>query len=138
VLRRFLQRFPQSYRALRYILWSGRFLQQARQSYLEQWRLDQPRLTRQPAAVRFQAEHSNDCWQFDISPSDLKQVEAPLWIEPGRGAPTRTRWPLLSKGRRLENGRRLGTRTPGAGGRGRTGVAAIARGSEESENARAV
>ena len=44
--------------------------------YLERWRLDQPRLTRQPAAVRFQAECSNDCWQFDMSPSDLKQVEA--------------------------------------------------------------
>jgi hypothetical protein len=25
---------------------------------------------------------------FDMSPSDLKQVEAPLWIEPGRGKPT--------------------------------------------------
>jgi hypothetical protein len=39
-------------------------------------------------AVRFQAEHSNDCWQFDLSPSDLKQVPAPLWVEAGRGAPT--------------------------------------------------
>jgi hypothetical protein len=37
--------------------------------------------------VRFQAEHSNDCWQFDLSPSDLKHVEAPLWIEPDRGQP---------------------------------------------------
>ena len=33
--------------------------------YLSLWRLDQPRLSRQPPAVRFQAEHSNDCWQFD-------------------------------------------------------------------------
>ena len=32
--------------------------------YLSLWRLDQPRLSRQPPAVRFQAEHSNDCWQF--------------------------------------------------------------------------
>lgn len=56
--------------------------------YLSHWGLDQPRLTRQPAAVRFQAEHSNDCWQFDLSPSDLKHVEAPLWTEPGRGEPT--------------------------------------------------
>ena len=56
--------------------------------YLNRWKLDQPRLTRQPPAVRFQAEFSNACWQFDMSPSDLKQVEAPLWIEPGRGAPT--------------------------------------------------
>jgi len=56
--------------------------------YLNLWKLDQPRLTRQPPTVRFQAEFSNACWQFDMSPSDLKQVEAPLWIEPGRGAPT--------------------------------------------------
>ena len=56
--------------------------------YLSRWKLDQPRLTRQPPAVRFQAEFSNACWHFDMSPSDLKHVEAPLWIEPGRGAPT--------------------------------------------------
>ncbi len=56
--------------------------------YLSRWHLDQPHLTRQPVAVRFQAEFSNACWQFDLSPSDLKQVEAPLWFEPGRGAPT--------------------------------------------------
>lgn len=56
--------------------------------YLRRWHLDQSRLIRQPPAVRFQAEFSNACWQFDMSPSDLKQVEAPLWIEPGRGAPT--------------------------------------------------
>ena len=37
--------------------------------YLLLWHLDQSRLTREPPAVRFQAEHSNDCWQFDISPS---------------------------------------------------------------------
>ena len=56
--------------------------------YLRRWHLDQPRLTRQPPAVRFQAEFSNACWHFDLSPSDLKQVEAPLWIEPARGTPT--------------------------------------------------
>jgi putative transposase len=33
--------------------------------------LDRERLTREPPAVRFQAEHSNALWQFDISPSDL-------------------------------------------------------------------
>lgn len=57
-------------------------------AYLNRLGLDQTRLTRQPAAVRFQAEHSNDCWQFDLSPSDLKHVEAPLWIEASRGEPT--------------------------------------------------
>jgi hypothetical protein len=56
--------------------------------YLRHWGLDLPRLTRAPPAVRFEAEHSNDGWQFDLSPSDLKQVEAPLWFEPGRGRPT--------------------------------------------------
>ncbi|MDS4057007.1 MAG: IS481 family transposase [Candidatus Contendobacter sp.] len=56
--------------------------------YLRRWHLDQPRLIRQPPAVRFQAEFSNACWHFDLSPSDLKQVEAPLWIEPARGTPT--------------------------------------------------
>lgn len=56
--------------------------------YLSYWKLDQPRLTRQPPAVRFQAELSNACWQFDMSPSELKHVKAPLWIEPNRGAPT--------------------------------------------------
>ncbi|MES2355528.1 MAG: IS481 family transposase [Pseudomonadota bacterium] len=56
--------------------------------YLRRWRLDQPHLTREPPAVRFQAECSNDCWQFDMSPSDLKHVEAPLWMESGRGEPT--------------------------------------------------
>ena len=57
-------------------------------AYLSRLGLDQTRLTRQPPAVRFQAEHSNDCWQFDLSPSDLKHVEAPLWFEAGRGEPT--------------------------------------------------
>ncbi len=48
----------------------------------------QGQLTRPPAAVRFEAEHSNALWQLDLSPSDLKQVETPPWVEPGRGAPT--------------------------------------------------
>jgi hypothetical protein len=45
-------------------------------------------VTRQPAAVRFQAERSNELWHFDMSPSDLKEVPAPLWSVAGRGAPT--------------------------------------------------
>jgi hypothetical protein len=56
--------------------------------YLRQWHLDHPRLTRQPPAVRFEAEHSNDCWQFDMSPSDLKHSETPAWIDPSKGEPT--------------------------------------------------
>jgi hypothetical protein len=56
--------------------------------YLRAWGYDHVRLTRAPAAVRFQARRSNELWQFDMSPSDLKQVKQPLWIEPGRGNPT--------------------------------------------------
>jgi hypothetical protein len=56
--------------------------------YLSLWRLDQPRLLREPPAVRFQAEHSNDCWQFDLSPSDLKRIEKPDWVDPAKGEPT--------------------------------------------------
>ena len=56
--------------------------------YLQQWGLDWHTLRRQPPAVRFQAEHSNEMWQFDISPSDLKQLKVPPWIDAGRGQPT--------------------------------------------------
>jgi hypothetical protein len=56
--------------------------------YLRQFHLDQGRLRRQPPAVRFQAELSNDCWQFDMSPSDLKHIDQPEWIDSARGEPT--------------------------------------------------
>ncbi len=56
--------------------------------YLSLLRLDQPRLLREPPAVRFQAEQSNDCWQFDMSPSDLKHIDKPEWIDPSKGKPT--------------------------------------------------
>jgi hypothetical protein len=56
--------------------------------YLSLLRLDQPRLLREPPAVRFQAEQSNDCWQFDMSPSDLKHIDKPEWIDPSKGQPT--------------------------------------------------
>jgi len=52
------------------------------------WHLDQTRLRRQPPAVRFQAERNNDCWQFDMSPSDLKRIDKPDWIDPEKGEPT--------------------------------------------------
>jgi hypothetical protein len=55
--------------------------------YLNKWGYDRDTLLRQPPAVRFQAEYSNQCWHFDLSPSDLKHVKAPAWIEPGRGHP---------------------------------------------------
>jgi hypothetical protein len=56
--------------------------------YLREWGYDHVRMTRAPAAVRFQARRSNDLWQFDLTTSDLKHVEQPLWFEPGRGNPT--------------------------------------------------
>jgi hypothetical protein len=50
---------------------------------------DHERMVRQPPAVRFQAEHSNALWHFDMSPSDLKQLKAPPWIDADRqGSPT--------------------------------------------------
>lgn len=55
--------------------------------YLKQWGFDQRTLTRHTPAVRFQARHSNECWHFDLSPSDLKQVQQPLWQDPQRGKP---------------------------------------------------
>ena len=50
--------------------------------------LDHARVVRPIAAVRFQAKQSNELWHFDMSPSDLKQIEAPLWVEQDRGKPT--------------------------------------------------
>jgi hypothetical protein len=55
--------------------------------YLKAWGYDHTSMTRQPPAVRFQAENSNDCWHFDLSPSDLKQIKQPKWVQPGRGNP---------------------------------------------------
>jgi hypothetical protein len=56
--------------------------------YLRDWGYDHARMIRAPAAVRFQARRSNELWQFDLSPSDLKEVEKPLGFQPGRGNPT--------------------------------------------------
>ncbi len=43
--------------------------------YLKQWGYDKERLSRQPPAVRFEAEYSNQCWHFDLSSSDLKRLK---------------------------------------------------------------
>jgi hypothetical protein len=56
--------------------------------WLRTWGYDQQRMTRAPAAVRFEAKYSNACWQFDMSPSDLKHIEQPEWVDPKRGKPT--------------------------------------------------
>jgi hypothetical protein len=55
--------------------------------YLKALGYDNERMTRQPPAVRFQAQHSNECWHFDLSTSDLKHVKQPLWVKTGRGNP---------------------------------------------------
>lgn len=34
--------------------------------YLKAWGYDHLTMTRQPPAVRFQAQHSNECWHFDL------------------------------------------------------------------------
>jgi hypothetical protein len=41
--------------------------------YLKRWNLDQKSMGVEPVVVRFQAEESNECWHFDLSPSDFKQ-----------------------------------------------------------------
>lgn len=56
--------------------------------WLRTWGFDQPRMTRATPATRFEARYSNACWQFDISPSDLKHISQPAWIDPKRGLPT--------------------------------------------------
>jgi hypothetical protein len=55
--------------------------------YLKQWGYDRTTLLRPPPAVRFQATASNECWHFDLSPSDLKQLKAPEWMREGTGSP---------------------------------------------------
>src|SRR4029434_1033289 len=56
--------------------------------YLRQWHVDHPRLTRQPPAVRVDAEHSNECWAGDMVTSGLTHIATPAWIDPSKGEPT--------------------------------------------------
>lgn len=56
--------------------------------YLADLRLDARSLDLAPVSMRFQATHSNECWQFDLSPSDLKEIEQQSDLtarEPGMG-----------------------------------------------------
>ncbi len=67
----------------------GRLTASTVNRHLRRLGYDHERMTRQPPAVRFQAEQSNALWHFDMSPSDLKQLKAPPWIDADRqGAPT--------------------------------------------------
>jgi hypothetical protein len=67
----------------------GRLTASTLNRHLNRLGYDHQRMIREPPAVRFQAEHSNALWHFDMSPSDLKQLRAPPWIDPDRpGAPS--------------------------------------------------
>ncbi len=56
--------------------------------YLSLWGYDLRSLDVEPVATRFQAKHSNECWQLDLSPSDLKDLAAwPDWIDSKMGRP---------------------------------------------------
>ena len=55
--------------------------------YLAEWGYDRDKLSRQPPAVRFEAEYSNQCWHFDLSSSDLKRLKNAVELSPGRGKP---------------------------------------------------
>ena len=53
--------------------------------YLKHWGYDRACCCGGP--VRFQADYSNECWHFDLSPSDLKHVKSPVWFQEGAGIP---------------------------------------------------
>ncbi len=56
--------------------------------YLAKWGYDQHMLAVQQPVIHFQASCANECWQFDVSPSDLKALpEPPAWIDARRGRP---------------------------------------------------
>ncbi len=50
--------------------------------YLNKWGYNLQLLSVEPRVNRFQASHSNECWHFDLSPSDLKKLPTwPTWID---------------------------------------------------------
>ncbi|KPA17051.1 integrase, catalytic region [Candidatus Magnetomorum sp. HK-1] len=56
--------------------------------YLKYWGYDYKSLKKKSPSVRFQAQYSNECWQFDLSPSDLKTVQfSPKWLLKRKGNP---------------------------------------------------
>jgi hypothetical protein len=76
--------------------------------YLSAWGYDLRSLDVEPVATRFQAKHSNECWQLDLSPSDLKDLAVwPDWMDPRKGRPQR-RFALRHK----SLGRRFSKDTP--------------------------
>ncbi|WP_208951729.1 DDE-type integrase/transposase/recombinase [Rahnella sp. ChDrAdgB13] len=70
-------------------LMPGRLTASTLNRHMRRLGYDQSRISREPPAVRFQAEHANALWHFDMSPSDLKELETPSWLDPDRqGSPT--------------------------------------------------
>lgn len=56
--------------------------------YLKLWGYNLSALSIEPVSIRFQAKHSNECWHFDLSPSDLKSLEEwPDWVKQKDGRP---------------------------------------------------
>lgn len=69
-------------------LMPGRLTASTLNRHMRRLGYDQSRISREPPAVRFQAEYANALWHFDMSPSDLKELETPPWLDPDRqGAP---------------------------------------------------
>jgi len=56
--------------------------------YMKKWGYTLETLSIEPTSVRFQAKYSNECWHFDLSPSDLKSLdEWPEWIDTKKRKP---------------------------------------------------
>ncbi len=56
--------------------------------YIKRWGYDTHAMTIEPQVVPFQAVYSNDCWQFDFSPSDLKKLKGDKSTRSGEKQPT--------------------------------------------------
>ena len=56
--------------------------------YLKRWGYDTHSMMIEPPSVPFQAVYSNDCWQFDFSPSDLKKLKPNKSNRTGESSPT--------------------------------------------------
>jgi hypothetical protein len=56
----------------------GRLTASTINRHLKRLGYDHERMIRQPPAVRYQTEHSNALWHFDMSPSDLKQLKGQI------------------------------------------------------------
>jgi predicted DNA-binding transcriptional regulator AlpA len=69
---------------------AGRLTPSTLNRHMRRLGFDRPRMTREPAAVRYQAAQANDVWHFDMSPSDLKRLaNPPAWVDlASDGAPT--------------------------------------------------